>query len=101
MKTLAFFADRHSGTEHEQPVAYSSHPAMPVRHTTHPPTHPGSRRSHLLRDIGVVLVVKLLVLTVLWWAFVRDQRVEVQAEQPALPWLAADTPSAESKPHDQ
>ena len=60
-------------------------------------THPAPRRSHLLRDIGVVLVVKLLVLTALWWAFVRDQRVEVQADQPALPWLSADTPSAESK----
>lgn len=60
-------------------------------------THPAPRRSFLLRDIGVVLVVKLLVLTALWWAFVRDQRVEVQADQPALPWLSADTPSAESK----
>jgi len=52
----------------------------------------------LLRDIGVVLAIKLLVLAALWWAFIRDQRVEVQADQPALPWLAADTPSAESKP---
>jgi hypothetical protein len=49
----------------------------------------------------VVLVVKLLVLTALWWAFVRDQRVQVQADQPALPWLSADTPSAERKPHGQ
>ena len=70
---------------------------MPAR----PTHHPATRRSPLLRDIGVVLVIKLLVLTVLWWAFVRDQRVEVQADQPALPWLSADTPSAESKPHDQ
>jgi hypothetical protein len=37
----------------------------------------------LLRDIGVVLVIKLLVLAALWWAFIRDQRVEVQADQPA------------------
>lgn len=64
---------------------------------TQPTTLPTPRRSHLLRDIGVVLVIKLLVLAALWWAFVRDQRVEVQADQPALPWLAADTPSAESK----
>ena len=70
---------------------------MPIRHTTHQPARQGPRRSFLLRDIGVVLVVKLLVLAALWWAFVRDQRVEVQADKPALPWLSADTPSAESK----
>ena len=64
---------------------------------TQPNTLPTPRRSHLLRDIGVVLAIKLLVLAALWWAFIRDQRVEVQADQPALPWLAADTPSAESK----
>ena len=65
------------------------------------PHHPAPRRSSLLRDIGVVLVVKLLVLTALWWAFVRDQRVEVQAEQPALPWLAADAPSVKRNLHGQ
>ena len=77
-----------------------THAAMSIPHSA-PPTAPAApaaaRRSHLLRDIGVVLVVKLLVLAALWWAFVRDQRVEVQADQPALPWLSADTPSAESK----
>ena len=77
-----------------------THAAMSIPPSA-PPTVPAApaaaRRSHLLRDIGVVLVVKLLVLTALWWAFVRDQRVEVQADQPALPWLSADTPSAESK----
>jgi hypothetical protein len=46
----------------------------------------------------VVLVIKLLVLVALWWAFVRDQRVEVKAEQPALPWLSADTPSPDGHP---
>ena len=77
-----------------------THAAMSIPPSA-PPTVPAApaaaRRSHLLRDIGVVLVVKLLVLAALWWFFVRDQRVEVQADQPALPWLSADTPSAESK----
>ena len=82
-------------------AGYPTHSAMPIRHTTHQPTRAAPRHSFLLRDIGVVLVVKLLVLTALWWAFVRDQRVEVQADQPALPWLAADAPSAERKPHGQ
>lgn len=69
--------------------------------TPHQPTRQAPRRSTLLRDIGVVLVLKLVVLSALWWSFVRDQRVEVQADQPALPWMATATPSAESQPHDQ
>ena len=78
-------------------AAMSIPPSAPPTNHAAPAAPAAARRSHLLRDIGVVLVVKLLVLTALWWAFVRDQRVEVQADQPALPWLAADTPSAESK----
>lgn len=74
---------------------------MPIRHTPRLPTPAAPRRRSLLRDVGWVLVLKLLVLTALWWAFVRDQRVEVQADSPALPWLAADAPSAERKPHGQ
>lgn len=70
---------------------------MSIPPSAHPCAATAPRRSHLLRDIGVVLVVKLLVLAALWWFFVRDQRVEVQADQPALPWLAPATPSAESK----
>ncbi len=73
-----------------------THAAMSIPPSAHPCAATAPRRSHLLRDIGVVLVVKLLVLAVLWWAFVRDQRIEVQADQPALPWLAPATPSAES-----
>lgn len=69
---------------------------MSIPPSAHPCAATAPRRSHLLRDIGVVLVVKLLVMAALWWAFVRDQRVEVQADQPALPWLAPATPSAES-----
>ena len=74
-----------------------THAAMSIPPSAHPCAATAPRRSHLLRDIGVVLVVKLLVLAALWWFFVRDQRVEVQADQPALPWLAPATPSAESK----
>lgn len=32
-----------------------------------------------MRKLAVVLVLKLLVLTGLWWGFVRDQRVPVNA----------------------
>lgn len=74
-----------------------THAAMSIPPSAHPCAATAPRRSHLPRDIGVVLVVKLLVLAALWWFFVRDQRVEVQADQPALPWLAPATPSAESK----
>ncbi|HEX5784370.1 MAG TPA: hypothetical protein VFY35_06545 [Burkholderiaceae bacterium] len=70
----------------------------PAASSVHRPWH---RSPSLLRHIGVVLVVKLLVLTALWWAFVRDQRVQVQADQPALPWLSTDAPSAERNPHGQ
>lgn len=33
----------------------------------------------LLKRLGVVLVIKLVLLFGLWWAFVRDQRVTVDA----------------------
>ena len=31
----------------------------------------------LVRDITFVIVIKLAVLFALWWAFIREQRVEV------------------------
>lgn len=33
----------------------------------------------LIRELGLVLVLKLLLLTALWWAFVHDARVQVDA----------------------
>ena len=37
--------------------------------------NPTDRR--LVRDITVVIVVKLILITVLWWAFIRDAKVAV------------------------
>lgn len=34
----------------------------------------------LVRKLAVVLVLKLVLLTGLWWGFVRDQRVAVNAD---------------------
>lgn len=37
----------------------------------------------LLRELVVVVLLKLIVLIALWFAFVRDQRVSVDAERVA------------------
>lgn len=42
-----------------------------------PPANP------LLRHLVTAVVLKLVVLTVLWWAFIRDGRVGVDAERAA------------------
>jgi hypothetical protein len=47
---------------------------------------------HLLRKLSTVLVIKLLVLTALWWGFVREQRVPVDTDRAAIRLLGA--PSA-------
>jgi hypothetical protein len=39
--------------------------------------------SRLLRHLSIAIAVKLVVLVLLWWFFVRDQRVIVNAEQAA------------------
>jgi len=56
--------------------------------------------SPLLRHLATAVVVKLLVLTVLWWAFIRDGRVGVDAERAAAhlgaPVDAKPLPSAPS-----
>lgn len=51
MKTLAFFADRHSGTEHEQQAGYPTQTAIPLRHTAHP-ADARSASSHLFTSTG-------------------------------------------------
>lgn len=33
----------------------------------------------LLRNLALAILIKLLLLTALWWMFVRDQRVQVDA----------------------
>ncbi|MDP1900631.1 MAG: hypothetical protein Q8K96_09290 [Rubrivivax sp.] len=37
----------------------------------------------LVRHLVTAVLVKLVVLTALWWVFVRDARVPVDAEQTA------------------
>tara|TARA_R110001599_G_scaffold179604_1_gene372286 strand:+ start:137 stop:313 length:177 start_codon:yes stop_codon:yes gene_type:complete len=37
----------------------------------------------LLRHLVIAVIVKLVVLTALWWVFVRDHHVQVDAEQSA------------------
>ncbi|MEY8876547.1 MAG: cytochrome oxidase putative small subunit CydP [Leptothrix sp. (in: b-proteobacteria)] len=39
--------------------------------------------NRLLRHLITAVVIKLAVLTLLWWAFVRDDRPAVDAEQAA------------------
>jgi hypothetical protein len=43
----------------------------------------------LVRKLAVVLVIKLAVLTGLWWGFVRDQRVPVDTDSAALQMLVS------------
>lgn len=42
----------------------------------------------LVRKLAVVLALKLAVLTALWWGFVREQRVAVDASTAAAQLLA-------------
>lgn len=39
--------------------------------------------SRLFRHLAIAVMLKLLVLAVLWWVFVRDVRVNVDVEQAA------------------
>lgn len=41
----------------------------------------------LVRKLAVVLLLKLLVLLALWWIFVREQRVAVDADAAATQLL--------------
>jgi hypothetical protein len=56
---------------------------------------PEERR--LRRHLFIAVAVKLVVLLVLWWVFVRDQRVSVDPAQTAAHLGAAAT-SPESPP---
>lgn len=43
----------------------------------------------LVRKLTTVLVIKLAVLTALWWFFVRDQRVPMDVDAAASQMLGA------------
>jgi len=47
----------------------------------------------LVRKLTVVLVIKLAVLTGLWWGFVRDQRVPVDTDRAASQMLGRPAPT--------
>ena len=49
----------------------------------------------LLRHLTLAIVVKLVLLMVLWWIFVRDARVPVSAESTAAHLGATSTPAGE------
>jgi hypothetical protein len=49
------------------------------------------RDRSLVRDLAIAIVAKLLVLSLLWWWFVRDQQVEVQPADHFVP-IAEDLP---------
>ena len=55
----------------------------------------------LLRELTVVVVLKFIVLTALWFAFVRDQRVSVDAERAAAVVTAPAVPGSQGEVHGQ
>ncbi len=65
------------------------------------------RRSRgLVRELAVVVVLKLLVLAGLWWWFVKDQHLPVEVTSATLPWMPAEVaaprpPDPQGPSHDQ
>jgi len=43
----------------------------------------------LLKKLAIALVIKLVLLTALWWGFVRDQRVAVDGDAAAAQLLGS------------
>ncbi len=53
----------------------------------------------LTRKLAIVLLLKLALLLVLWWGFVREQRVTVDADKVAAQLLkSVPTPAQGAKP---
>jgi len=52
------------------------------------------RDRSLIRDLAIAIVAKLLVLSLLWWWFVRDQQVEVQPADHFVPMAEEVSPSS-------
>jgi hypothetical protein len=64
-----------------------------------PLQHPRKPRN-LARELAWVVAIKLGLITVLWWAFVKDNRVHVSPQDTPLPWIPPGSPP-ESPTHDQ
>ena len=43
----------------------------------------------LLQKLAIALLIKLVLLTALWWGFVRDQRIAVDGDAAAAQLLGA------------
>jgi len=52
----------------------------------------------LLEKLAIVLALKLVVLTALWWGFVRDQRVPVNGDRVAAQLLQSVSTTAKESP---
>lgn len=60
------------------------------------------RKPGLAKELAIVVAIKLVVLALLWWGFIRDQRVEVRAEDIAAgPGNAQLHTNRENKTHAQ
>jgi len=55
----------------------------------------------LVRKLGIVVVIKLALITGLWWAFVKDQQVHVDADQATLPWAASAPQTTPNRPPER
>ena len=55
---------------------------------------------NLALELAWVVAIKLVLITVLWWAFVKDHRVHVSPQDTPLPWITPGSPT-ESPAHDQ
>ena len=54
----------------------------------------------LINKLAVVLLIKLVLLAGLWWAFVREDRVKVNDNSQAERLLSTVSQSAEGATHD-
>jgi hypothetical protein len=52
----------------------------------------------LLHEIVVVVVLKLALITALWWAFIRDHKVEVDVGRMAVHVTAGTQPGDDNNP---
>jgi hypothetical protein len=51
--------------------------------------NPTDRR--LLRHVMTAVVIKLMALSVLWWVFVQDHQVKVDADTVSAQWTQAES----------
>jgi hypothetical protein len=51
------------------------------------------RDRHLRKEIAVVLAVKLIAITALWWVFIRDARVDVDVAETARHFSGPEQPA--------